>query len=197
MSVSKLNALAIAAFAAATTFSATAADPATATRSSATSASAAAGGKAGSSSLSASDRKFVEHAAIGGMTEVELGKLAQQKAASDQVKQFGSRMVEDHGKANDELKQVASTKGVALPGSLDKSHQQDVDRLGKMSGANFDKAYMKHMVSDHKKDVSDFQKASKSAKDADVKAFASKTLPTLQEHLKLAQTTESAAKKEK
>lgn len=141
------------------------------------------------------DQPFVHKAAMGGMAEVELGNLAQQKAASDQVKQFASRMVQDHGKANEELKLIASSKGIDLPTALDKKHQGDVDKLAKLSGAQFDRAYMSHMVDDHKKDVADFKKASTSAKDSDVKGFASKTLPTLQEHLQLAQKTNDAVKK--
>ena len=143
----------------------------------------------------APDHSFVEKAAMGGMAEVELGNLAQQKASSDQVKQFASRMVQDHSKANDELKQIASSKGIDVPTALDKKHRGDVDRLGKLSGAQFDRAYMSHMVDDHKKDVSDFKKAASSAKDSDVKGFASKTLPTLEEHLQLAQKTNDAVKK--
>ncbi len=141
------------------------------------------------------DSSFVKKAAMGGMAEVELGNLAQQKASNDAVKQFGSRMVQDHGKANDELKQIASSKGIDLPTALDSSHKKDVDRLGKLSGAQFDRAYMDHMVSDHKKDVSEFKKEASSGKDADVKAFASKTLPTLEEHLKMAQQTNDTVKK--
>ena len=140
---------------------------------------------------------FVRKAAMGGMAEVELGNLAQQKASNDQVKQFGAKMVQDHGKANDELKQLASSKGIDLPSALDSKHQKDMDKLNKLSGAQFDKAYMSHMVDDHKKDVSEFKKQAKSGKDADVKAFASKTLPTLEEHLQLAQTTNDAVKKSK
>lgn len=150
---------------------------------------------AGARSLPGADRKFVENAAIGGLTEVELGNLAQQKASNDQVKQFGARMVQDHSKANDELKQIASSKGVQLPASLDKKHQKDVERFQKMTGAQFDKAYMSHMVDDHKKDVSEFKKEADSGKDGDIKGFASKTLPTLQEHLQLAQATNDAVKK--
>ena len=145
--------------------------------------------------LAGADKTFVEKAAIGGMAEVELGNLAQQKAASDDVKKFGARMVTDHGKANDELKQIASTKGVQLPSALDKKHQSDMDRLQKMSGADFDKAYMNHMVDDHKQDVAEFKKEANGGRDGDVKGFASKTLPTLEEHLKLAQATHDAVKK--
>lgn len=143
------------------------------------------------------DSSFVKKAAMGGMAEVELGNLAQQKASSDQVKQFGARMVQDHGKANDELKQIAGSKGIDLPAALDGKHRKDMDRLGKLSGAQFDKAYMNHMVDDHKKDIADFKKEANSGKDADVKAFAAKTLPTLEEHLKLAQSTNDAVKKSK
>ena len=145
--------------------------------------------------LAGADKTFVEKAAVGGMAEVQLGNLAQQKAASDQVKQFAARMVTDHTKANDELKQIASTKGVQLPSSLDKKHQSDMDRLQKMSGADFDKAYMSHMVDDHKQDVAEFKKEASSGHDSDVKSFASKTLPTLEEHLKMAQSTNDAVKK--
>ena len=144
--------------------------------------------------LSPADKTFVQKAAIGGLAEVEMGKLAQQKAASDQVKQFGTRMVDDHYKANDALKQVASSKGIALPSDLDAKHKSKMAKLEKLSGAQFDRAYMDDMVADHKEDVSEFQKQAKSGSDADVKGFASKTLPTLQEHLTLAESTDKAVK---
>jgi putative membrane protein len=144
--------------------------------------------------LARGDRKFIEEATMGGLAEVELGKLAQLKGASEQVKQFGARMVEDHGKANDELKQLAHIKGFGVPGAPAKAHLREIDKLGKLSGAEFDRQYMAHMLSDHRKDVSEFKKASEAAKDSDVKAFADKTLPTLQEHLKLAQTVHDSVK---
>lgn len=142
--------------------------------------------------LSAPDRKFMQDAAIGGLEEVELGKLAQQKAASDDVKQFGQRMSDDHAKANDKLQSIASAKGVTLPTRLDKKAQADVDKLS--TSKHFDRDYMAMMVKDHEKDVGDFRKQSKSAKDPDLKEFASSTLPTLQEHLKLAEDTNKAVK---
>jgi putative membrane protein len=141
------------------------------------------------------DQAFVRKAAMGGLAEVEFGKLAQQKASSDEVKQFASRMVQDHSKANDELKQIASSKGIEVPSELDRKHKNDYERLNKLSGAEFDRAYMNLMVDDHKKDVSDFKKEADSGKDADIKSFASKTLPTLQEHMQLAQKTNDAVKK--
>jgi putative membrane protein len=157
----------------------------------------AASGAAKTGAVAAADKEFVHKAAIGGMAEVERGKLAQQKAASEQVKQFGSRMVDDHSKANDELKQVATSKGLTLPTDLDAKHKSKMAKLEKLSGAQFDRAYMDEMVDDHKKDVAEFEKQSKSGHDADIKGFASKTLPTLQEHLKLAQSADAAVKGKK
>jgi putative membrane protein len=154
-------------------------------------------GKQADAQLARGDRKFIEEAAEGGMAEVELGKLAQQKSQSTQVKEFGSRMVQDHGKANEELKELAQSKGVQLPAAPDKSHQKDMDKLSKLSGAEFDRQYAAHMLSDHKKDVSEFKKEANQAKDSDVKAFAGKTLPTLQEHLTMAQNLNESVKGKK
>jgi len=156
----------------------------------------AAGAMSANAAVAASDRKFMEEAARGGMAEVKLGQLAAEKAGSNQVKQFGQRMVDDHSKANDQLKQIASSKGVALPTELDKSTQREYDKLSKLSGADFDREYMKHMVSDHKKDVGDFKKEAGKAKDADLKQFAASTVPTLEEHLNLAKAAEQVAKNE-
>jgi putative membrane protein len=153
--------------------------------------STASGSTSSSSKLSSADRKFIMDAAEGGMAEVQLGQLAASQASDPDVKAFGQRMVDDHTKANDRLKQIAADKGVTLPTELKGSMKTMHDKLSKASGASFDKMYMQHMVSDHKKDVSEFQKESKSGKDADVKQFASDTLPTLQDHLKMAQTTAS------
>ena len=133
------------------------------------------------SNLSLGDKKFVRDAAQGGMAEVELGKLATEKASSDDVKKFGQRMVDDHSKAGDQLKQVASSEGVQLPQGLSAK-----DKLSKLSSEQFDKAYMADMVKDHTQDVADFQRESRSGSDPAVKDFASQTLPTLQDHLKQA-----------
>jgi putative membrane protein len=148
---------------------------------------------AGSSAASAKggDSEFVTKAAQGGMEEVELGQLASSNAASADVKQFGQRMVTDHGKANEELKSIAQKSGDSVPSGLSKKQESDKARLSKLNGAEFDKAYMKMMVSDHKEDVAEFEKEAKSGKDSDVKAFASKTLPTLKEHLQMAEQVES------
>jgi putative membrane protein len=130
------------------------------------------------------DRKFVMDALKGGMAEVELGKLASEKASHDQVKQFGKRMTDDHGKAGEELKKIAEEKGITPPGELDAKHKKLHDRLSKLSGHDFDRAYVSEMVKDHRKDVKEFKREADKAKDPDVKAYAAKTLPTLQEHLK-------------
>jgi putative membrane protein len=142
----------------------------------------------GSTQLSSQDEKFIKEAAVGGMEEVELGRLATQKAASADVKNFGQRMVDDHSKANDQLKSIASQKGVTLPTTLPADKRQDLDKMSKLSGAAFDKMYMTHMVKDHKKDVAEFEKEASKASDSSLKSFAQNTLPTLREHLQMAQS---------
>lgn len=142
-----------------------------------------------SNKLSSGDTSFLKDAATGGMMEVELGKLATEKARSEKVKAFGRQMQDDHGKANDELKQLATNKGVELPTSLGVKQKLSVERLSKLSGEDFDRQYMKTMIDDHKTDVKDFEKEASKAKDPDVKAFANKTLPTLKTHLQMAETT--------
>jgi putative membrane protein len=139
-----------------------------------------------SSPLKPSDTKFLKDAAQGGMAEVELGRLAAEKASSADVKAFGQRMVDDHSKANDQLKSLASQKGVTLPTDMKADAKAMRDKLSKMSGADFDKMYMHHMHMDHVKDVADFQKEANKGGDADVRSFAKTTLPTLKEHLKMA-----------
>ena len=134
--------------------------------------------------VTASDRMFIRKAAEGGEAEVELGKLAQEKAASPEVKQFGERMVNDHSKANDQLKEVVQKEGVTLPTKLDAKDAATKARLEKLSGEAFDRAYMKDMVADHTKDVREFKNEAKNGKDPDVKNFAAQTAPTLEDHLK-------------
>lgn len=143
-------------------------------------------------SSGSADLEFVLDAAKGGMAEVELGQLAADKASSDDVKKFGQRMVSDHSKANDELKSLAQSKSITLPSDVDAKDKATHDRLAKLSGAAFDRAYMQHMLADHRKDVNEFKKESTAGKDSEVKAWASKTLPTLEEHLRLAQDTTKA-----
>ena len=128
------------------------------------------------------DSSFVIKAASGGMMEVQLGQIAQEKAQNQRVKDFGAMMVRDHSKANDELKALAASRNFSLPSALLPEHQKHVDHMKGMSGKEFDKHYMKMMVDDHAKDVREFEKTSNNAQDAELKSFASKTLPTLKTH---------------
>jgi putative membrane protein len=150
------------------------------------------GAKSATTAKGGSDQHFVMDVAKDGMAEVELGRLASQKATNEQVKQFGQRMVDDHTKANDELKSIAQKKNITLPNDPDPKAKAFQDRLSKMSGEQFDRAYMQHMLADHRKAVALFRTESKSGTDPDVKSFASKTLPTLEEHLKQAQEANKA-----
>jgi putative membrane protein len=140
----------------------------------------------------AADDAFVMKVAKGGMAEVELGKLAADKGSNDAVKKFGQRMVDDHGKANDELTTLAKSKNITLPTEIGPEEKALRDRLTKLSGQAFDQAYMKAMVNDHVKDIAEFRMESRSGKDPELKAWATKTLPTLEEHLKMARDANGA-----
>jgi|SRR5215831_2301018 len=131
--------------------------------------------------------KFATNAAQGGMAEVELGRLATQRAGDASVREFGARMVADHSRANSELKSIAGQKGIQLPTEMNSEQKSEMDKLGKMSGPDFDKEYMSAMLKDHETDVKDFETQSKDGNDPEIKAFAGKTLPTLQQHLQMAQ----------
>jgi putative membrane protein len=151
-------------------------------------------GTANRKTATASDHRFATEAAQGGMAEVELGRLAQQKASSEDVKRFAQRMVDDHSKANDQLKQAAQQSGITLPADSASKHKASMARLQKLSGEAFDRAYMQNMVQDHKKDLAEFQKEANQGSDPNIKQFAQNTLPTLQEHLKLAEDVSGKAK---
>jgi len=120
---------------------------------------------------------------MGGMAEVEFGNVAAKKATDPEVKKFAQMMVADHTKANADLKALAAKKNVTLPTELDSSHKSTLDSYNSETGADFDKDYVNDMVDDHEKDVAEFEKQSQNSTDADVKAFATKTLPTLKKHL--------------
>ena len=137
------------------------------------------------------DKTFAMKAAAGGMAEVKLGQLAQQKASNPDVKQFGMRMERDHSDAGMKLKDVASKNNITLPSGLEAKDQATYDKLSKLNGAAFDRAYMKDMVADHEQDVSEFKREANAGKNPDVKGFASETLPTLEDHLKMARDVAS------
>lgn len=128
-------------------------------------------------------KDFTAKAASGGMMEVELGNLAEQKGSSQAVKDFGKMMVDDHSKINDKLKGIASDKNITLPATVTSDQRKDIDKLSKKSGADFDKDYVNMMIDDHKKDISEFKKAEEKVSDNDIKTFITNALPTLQKHL--------------
>ena len=141
------------------------------------------------------DRKFVEEAASGGMAEVKLGQLAVEKGASPTVKQFGQKMVDDHSKANNELQALAAKKSLPLPTAVDTAQQATYDKLAKLSGPAFDKAYMTAMVKDHDEDVKAFKKATTTAAiNPELKTWAKQTLVVIEQHDHLAHQDERTVK---
>lgn len=149
---------------------------------------------AAKSSLSANDHTFINEAAQGGMLEVQLGERAATQAQNNEVKQFGQQMVTDHTKLNEQVAALAQSKGITLPTALSPAQKKEVDRLGGLEGATFDREYMRAMVKNHQKDVAAFSKAAKTAKDGDVQSLAKSALPTLQEHLKMAKSLSTKLK---
>ncbi|MGN6539891.1 MAG: DUF4142 domain-containing protein [Ginsengibacter sp.] len=129
------------------------------------------------------EQDFAKDAAAGGMMEVQLGNIAQKNSSTKAIQDFGKMMVDDHSKINDNLKDLASKKNVALPSTVTEKQQKDIDKLSKETGTEFDKDYVSMMVNDHKDDIAAFKKAGDKMKDADFKDFVIKTLPTLQKHL--------------
>ena len=136
-----------------------------------------------SSGMAVADATFLKKAADGGLAEVSLAKLAQTKSSNAEVKAFAQKLEQDHTKANDELKTLADSKHVTLPSAPSKAFAAKEAKFSKLSGAAFDRAYIADMLADHKKDVAEFERQSTHAADAEVKAFAAKTLPTLKDHL--------------
>lgn len=148
----------------------------------------------GTIAVDQSTSDFMVKVADVGMTEVKLGQLAQDKSTNQRVKDFGAMMVKDHTTAGDELKGLAGQKNVTLPASIGDDHQKKYDDINKKSGKDFDKAYINAMVDGHQSTVSDFEKASKNTKDADVKAWVDKILPTLKMHLDSAKAIQKSLK---
>ncbi len=141
-------------------------------------------GKASGKGSMMADTHFAKEAAQGGMAEVKMGQLAQDKGSNDAVKTFGKRMVDDHSKAGEKLKEAASKENVTLPTDISAKERVVYDRLSKLNGGAFDRAYAKDMVKDHQADVAAFQKEVNGGKSESLKSFASDALPTLQDHLK-------------
>jgi putative membrane protein len=139
------------------------------------------------SSASPEEKEFVSDAGMVGLAELQMANVALQKSENPDVQAYARRMVTDHTASNQQLAQLATMKGLVLPAELAGEHQSGLQHLQGLSAAEFDRAYMQHMVSDHQKALQLFQKASSQAQDAEIKAFATKTLPILQQHLQLAQ----------
>jgi len=144
--------------------------------------------------LSDQDRKFAENASRGGMMEVMMGKLATTNAGNAAVKALGEMMVNDHTKANEELKKWASGVGYTLPTDLDDKKQKKYDELKTKKGMEFDKMYTDLMVDDHEEDIKDFKKQASDGSESALKSFASNTLPTLEHHLMEAKKAKEAVK---
>jgi putative membrane protein len=138
-----------------------------------------------SDKASATDTAFIMKAADGGMTEVELGKVAEKNGQRDDVKSFGGHMIKDHGKAGENLKGVASKMNVTVPDKVSPKHQAMIDKMSKLSGSGFDAAYIKAMVEDHEEDVAEFEKARGQVSNEDLKKFIDETLPVIKEHLEM------------
>jgi putative membrane protein len=134
--------------------------------------------------ISKKDTEYLQKAAQGTMSEVKMGEMAQKQAADERVKQFGKRMVGDHGKDLQSIRQLAGQKHVALPDAPDKEQTRETDKLAKLSGADFDREYVKYEMKDHKDDVRESAKAMKEATDPDVKKFASAEYQTVVAHQK-------------
>lgn len=141
---------------------------------------------AGTSRLSESDQDFVNNAAIGGLFEVESGKIAEKKASNAQVKKFAARMVHDHGEADNRLKQIVSAAGGTVPNELDPEHQQQLQQITSQQGPEFDRNYMQMMVKDHDTDAQAFGKAEQTLQNPRLKQFAAQTLRVVEQHDKLA-----------
>ncbi|MGE5478573.1 MAG: DUF4142 domain-containing protein [Bacteroidales bacterium] len=151
----------------------------------------AAAQQAAKSELSRQDKDFAEHAMAGGMMEVQLGKLAEQRAQNEGVKRFGQRMVTDHSQANQKMSEVGSRLGLSAPAQLPREQSRTVEKLSGLSGAEFDRAYMSTMIDDHKKDINAFRKQADKGDNAQLKSLAQETLPTLEQHLRLAEDTQA------
>ena len=137
---------------------------------------------------SAADKTFATKAAQGGMAEVQDGTLAQQNAASPQVKQFGQMLVTDHTQANQQLQQIAQQEGITLPAAPGTDEAQQSQKLQSLSGKDFDRQFVQNEVADHKKTIAEFQKEAQSGSDPALKAFAQQSIPVLQKHLQTAES---------
>jgi putative membrane protein len=134
------------------------------------------------------DQKFVNEAATGGLLEIKVGQLAQEKGQTQAVKEYGQKLVEDHTKADSELKRAAAEDGLKVPDTLEPKQQALLDKLSSLSGDQFDKAFVKDAVKDHEKDIKEFKREAEGGTHANIKQFASSTVPVLEQHLAMAKS---------
>lgn len=127
--------------------------------------------------------RFLSETAAGGIAEVQFANFARERAGRGDVKELARRIMRDHVQANEQVKALASQKGAPIPGETDAAHKREAARLAKLEGREFDRAYIDAMVKDHRRDIKEFEKQARGAKDAEIKAFAAQTLPTLRQHL--------------
>jgi putative membrane protein len=159
---------------------------------------AAAGAQAADSGKTAkANEEFLREAAMGDMVEVRMGRLGQQKAVSPEVKEFGRRMEADHGAHLEQVRSLAAKENVTLPQELDQKHRQDAEKLSKLSGHEFDRQYMNHMVKDHEEDIRKYERAQKQPVSAGVNALIDQTLPILKEHHAMAENIAKEAQARK
>lgn len=141
------------------------------------------------------EEKFARKAAMGNLAEVEMGRLALKNATHEDVRQFAQKMIDDHTQANKDLQDAVQSKNITLPSDLDEKNKETINKLSKSQGEQFDRRYITHMVNDHEQDVKQYQKAAENLKDAELKAYAQKTLPVLQNHEKVAKAIDKTLNK--
>lgn len=156
--------------------------------------SAAQADSARTGQLPSPDSKFVQDAVAGGRTEVQLGQMASQKGGSPMVQEFGTRMAQDHSTANQQLGRILTEQGITEPVPTEKTAKM-TDQLQNMNGPDFDRAYMRDMVKDHKNDIAEFKREAAKGRDPEIRNWAAQTLPVLEEHLQMAEQTQSSLPK--
>jgi putative membrane protein len=152
----------------------------------------ASGSHSATEDVKPSAQSFLQKAAEGQQAEIALGQLASERAGDQQVKQFGAQMIEDHRKASAEIQQLASKEGVALPTELTSNHKDKQEQFARLSGRDFDRAYLGYMLRDHRRDVKEFERHIKAIKNPQVQQWAEGTLPLLKHHLRQAQQIASS-----
>ncbi len=143
--------------------------------------------RAGQSQPSSADQQFMTEAAQANMAEIEIGRLAEERASSPDVKNFAREVVQDHQKANDQLQQLASSCGVSLPSSVSSEDAALKSRLAALSGSDFDKQFVESMLKGHKEVIAKFDEEAAHGSDPSVKSYAEGTLPVLQNHMRMAE----------